>query len=392
VLAWCGYAMLRSPDILGGIAVDLPTAAAGLAARLAHSAAALALAASLLITRSLSPRARPALTAVAVVLVVGDLLLAARGVNPLAPPELMAHEPALLRFIPPRADGFPTRVFAKVDDTRSLNLRVVRGPAGWDREWSWALGLQDLFSPPTGARWGLGGAYDGDFTGLAPATLSAYSAVLRHPRAGRLALSLLRLGGIDYVVSLEPAVYGLPEVASAESVYDAPVRLFQVPQPAPRAHLARASMVPHPALVWERLSDPSFDPASEIVMVGDARAAAPAQPVGGRLTVASRRPDRVELDVDLAAAGHAVLTEMRAPGWTATLDGAAVPVEAANLLFCAVAVPAGHHRVVFEYRAPGARVGLAAAAAGLATLAGLFVRRTPRRLPSRQPSATIAAS
>ena len=391
-LAGFAWALLRSPDVLAGIAVDLPTAAAGLSARVAHSGTAVALAGVLLIARSFLPRPRPALTAAAVLLVAGDLLLTGRGVNPTAPPELMAHEPALLRFIPPRPDGFPTRVFAKVDDARSLNRRVVRGPAGWDREWSWALGLQDLLSPPTGARWGLGGAYDGDFTGLGPATLSAYSAVVRDPRAGRLALNLLRVGGIDYVVSLEPSPYGLREVASAESVYESPVRLFPVPEPAPRAYLARASMVPHPALVWERMSDPSFEPGKEIVMVGDAREATPAPPLEGRVAVASRRADRVELDVALAASGHAVLTEMHAPGWTAAVDGAAVPVETANLLFCAAAVPAGRHRVVFEYHAPGARAGLVAAAGGLATLAALFVPRTSRRLPTRQPSATIAAS
>src|SRR5262249_26773897 len=157
----------------------------------------------------------------------------------------------------------PTRVFARVDDPTSLNLRVVRGPTGWDREWSWAMGLQDLLSPPIGARWGLGGGYDGEFTGLGPEMLSGYTGVVRHPRAGTLALNLLRLGGIDYVVSLQPSLYGLPEVTSVASVYDAPVRLFEVPDPAPRAYLARAMVVSHPALAWERMSEPSFDPARD---------------------------------------------------------------------------------------------------------------------------------
>src|SRR5262249_48926751 len=155
----------------------------------------------------------------ALLTVAGDLLLAGRGLNPLAPRELALHRPALLDAMPPRADGFPVRVLSRADDAVALNRRVVRGPAGWDREWSWALGLQDYLAPPPGGRWGLGGASDGDFPGLAPSILTAYSAVVRHPRAGRLAVNLLRAGGVDYVVSLDAVAYGFPEVASVPSVY-----------------------------------------------------------------------------------------------------------------------------------------------------------------------------
>src|SRR5262249_2941335 len=146
------------------------------------------------------------------------------------------------------------------------------------------------------------GAYDGDFTGLAPSILSAYSGVMRHPRAGRLAINLLRAGGIDYVVSLESTAYGLPEAASVPSVYDAPLRLFRVPSPAPRVFLARARFAPHPQGAWEEMADPSFDPAREVVLVAEggerAMEARPASgaAVAGRMVVAGRRPDRVSLD------------------------------------------------------------------------------------------------
>ncbi len=45
-----------------------------------------------------------------------------------------------------------------------------------------------------------------------------------------------------------------------------------------------------------------------------------------------------------------VFTEMNYPGWSATLDGTAVPIHAANGPFMAVVVPAGSHEVVFRFR------------------------------------------
>jgi len=280
------------------------------------------------------------------------------------------HRPGLLKSIAARADGFPTRVLAVVEPASTLNRRVVRGPAGWDRESAWMLGLIDHLAPPTGARWGLGGGYDGDFTGLAPPMLTAYSAVIRHPAAGRLGLAMLRAGGVDYVVSLRPEVFGLESLAAVPSVYDAPIRLFRVP-PAPRVSLARARYVPHTASAWERLAAPDFDPAREVVLIG---ADAPwVESPPGRLAVVARRSDRVEAEVDSFDAAHVVFAEMSAPGWTASVDGAAVPMATANLLFCSVPVSAGRHRIVFEYRPRGARAGLVVTGLGLVTLGSILM-------------------
>jgi len=65
----------------------------------------------------------------------------------------------------------------------------------------------------------------------------------------------------------------------------------------------------------------------------------------------------VTLDCASSDGGFAVLLDEWAPGWSATVDGRAQRVDAADGLFRAVPVDPGRHRVVFGYRTPGLRTG-----------------------------------
>jgi uncharacterized membrane protein YfhO len=81
--------------------------------------------------------------------------------------------------------------------------------------------------------------------------------------------------------------------------------------------------------------------------------------------------------VGVRAAGRAllVLDDAFAPGWSASVDGAAAEILPANYLARGVWVPAGAHQVVFEYRTPGLREGWAVLAAGVAVIAAWALRR-----------------
>jgi hypothetical protein len=68
------------------------------------------------------------------------------------------------------------------------------------------------------------------------------------------------------------------------------------------------------------------------------------------LDVVMVTPNRVEISVRASKAGWLVLSDVWYPGWRASVDGIAVPVEKADYLFKAVAVPAGEHLIRFSYQ------------------------------------------
>ncbi|MBL8753819.1 MAG: YfhO family protein, partial [Planctomycetes bacterium] len=80
-------------------------------------------------------------------------------------------------------------------------------------------------------------------------------------------------------------------------------------------------------------------------------------------------PTRVELDVAAGAAPWLVLTDTFLPGWTATVDGASVPIVRVDHAFRGIALPANACRVAFTYTAPGLGAGLGLAAFATVALA-----------------------
>ncbi len=76
------------------------------------------------------------------------------------------------------------------------------------------------------------------------------------------------------------------------------------------------------------------------------------------------------------APGYLVLTDAYYPGWSATINGSATPIQRADVMFRAVSIPAGTSAVVFEYRpswlTPALLIG---AAAWISVLLGVILLR-----------------
>ncbi len=79
--------------------------------------------------------------------------------------------------------------------------------------------------------------------------------------------------------------------------------------------------------------------------------------VAGTAEPVSWTPERRELLVRSGSGGRFVLIEQYLPGWTATIDGAPVPIERWGEAFQSVQVAAGEHRVQFLFRSRGLRLG-----------------------------------
>jgi hypothetical protein len=58
----------------------------------------------------------------------------------------------------------------------------------------------------------------------------------------------------------------------------------------------------------------------------------------------------VEVDADSVCGGYVVLNDVWHPWWTATIDGKPADILRANVLFRAVEVTPGRHRVRFEFK------------------------------------------
>jgi hypothetical protein len=106
--------------------------------------------------------------------------------------------------------------------------------------------------------------------------------------------------------------------------------------------------------------------------------------------VTSRSDTGVTVAVSAAQPGHLVLLDTFYPGWEARIDGRRFPIEAANVAFRAVAVPAGRHEVRFAYRPGSVRAGAIISALALAVLAACMVIR-PGHRAARSSAVDFAA-
>jgi len=85
--------------------------------------------------------------------------------------------------------------------------------------------------------------------------------------------------------------------------------------------------------------------------------------------------DVLEAELDAPEDGLAVVLDPWFPGWSATVDGAPVPLVRADFAFMALPVKAGPHRVRLEYRSEWLRRGALVAAGTLAALLGVLAWR-----------------
>jgi hypothetical protein len=116
----------------------------------------------------------------------------------------------------------------------------------------------------------------------------------------------------------------------------------------PRAFVVGATEVVATDQVLARLVAPDFDPRAAALIEDHGAMIDGGEPAGAEIV--EYAAEHVVVRIDTRAAGLLVLTDQYYPGWQARLDGASVPIVAADYIFRGVPVPAGRHTVAFEYR------------------------------------------
>ena len=176
--------------------------------------------------------------------------------------------------------------------------------------------------------------------------------------------------------------------------YAGDVKIYEFRKSPPRLYgVCAAAFAQSEAEAMARMTDPAFDPSRMVVIEGEAGREDGA-PRLCRVEVRWIRftPEIREAEVRLEEAGWLVLLESRDGGWRAWVDGQPAPIHPANGLFQAIQVPAGVHRIRWEYQPGSWPLGVAVTAISLLTGVGTWGwhraggRKPPER-EAREPTA-----
>ncbi|MGC8878081.1 MAG: YfhO family protein, partial [Anaerolineae bacterium] len=138
-------------------------------------------------------------------------------------------------------------------------------------------------------------------------------------------------------------------------VHSGDVKIYENLDVLPRAIVVhRAEVIPEIEQMLAHMRDPAFDPA-QLVLLSEGEAV---NAVGrGEAILTRYEPEEISVVVSTDAPGYLVLFDTFYPGWEATVDGQPAPILRANLMFRAVPVKPGEHRVEFRYQPVSLRIG-----------------------------------
>jgi hypothetical protein len=153
-------------------------------------------------------------------------------------------------------------------------------------------------------------------------------------------------------------------------VHSGDVKIYENLDVLPRALVVhQAEVVSDDEAVLARMRDPSFDPARLVLL-----SAGEAIDVSGRseATLTRYEPEAISLVVTSDAPGYLVVFDTFYPGWEAFVDGQPTPILRANLMFRAVPITPGEHRVELRYHPATLRIGAWISAAAWVVWVGLL--------------------
>ena len=285
--------------------------------------------------------------AAALSVVVLDLFIAGRGLNPTLPAELSSAPSALSQEI--QGDH---RLYMSEELEREIKFDVAFRFDSFQPGLDWSI-VRESGLPNTPLLDQLRSA--NNFDPLMPARYVLWMNQLEQipPAQRERLLPTMDVGWQAVLRNNDLPIY--------EPIPD-PMRAWIVPS---------VEWVASPAEATRRATSSATELSMTAFLEGSPR---PEQGGAGIVTaLRDEGPNKVELAVDAPEGGWLVLADTWFPGWVVELDGQATESFPANGVMRSVWIPAGQHTVVFRYRPTTVPVGLGLTVLGLAAFA--YLRR-----------------
>ncbi len=204
--------------------------------------------------------------------------------------------------------------------------------------------------------------------------IGRYLELVDFQQHGGQAIRILRLLNARYLVSGAPVqAPGLIEAFRGQRAI-----VYEMVGAYPRAFLVPNYEVAADTAALERLLDPGFDPARNVVLER-APAIEPRSDARGSVRWLERGINSQLLETESSGPMLLVVTDNYYPAWQVAIDGSPAELLRADHTLRAVSVPAGTHRIRFFYRSPlyraAALTTLGATLAALALVVVALVRR-----------------
>ena len=239
-------------------------------------------------------------------------------------PAIGFHHPAAVEFL--KADSDYYRI-----DTRTDVWEL------WQPDLSLLYGVQDV--------WGV----------VNPLTLADYNRYWEH--MGSRSSPLYDFLNAKYVVGSKGVTLDWEKFVPVFDG-DPQVNIYLNTEAFPRAFLVHQALIAadHEE-AFDLIHQPDFDPATTVVLEGAGGEVLPTDEAE-TVSILSYQPNEILLDVNVAAPGYLVLSEVYYPGWRAYVDGREEVIWRANYTFRAIHLEPGSHRVRFLFAPLAWKVGL----------------------------------
>lgn len=153
------------------------------------------------------------------------------------------------------------------------------------------------------------------------------------------------------------------------------LHLYQVMAPLPRAYVVHQFwLAASDDEFLKLLNSPQFDPRLGVILSEEPGLTLAGSEDGpSAVKFIHYSPNRLILEVELEDEGILVLSERYYPGWYASVDGRKVRILRANMIFRAIPLSEGRHRVEMVYAPLSFKLGLGISVATMLSIVGYLV-------------------